>query len=299
VAGCAAQFSKHCLAITWVTYGCSGRVLAKLLIFSCFFMETMLLRRPHFIILQKIVTRATACAIIYHQKMAQADNFNGSESMTDNLAASTKNAVPVTYQYYANHLRTTLVSISFSVFSAMCVASLALGIYLFSLLSKVDGPLSEEAKDRLAYVSNIYDGFLAWTSMCFLICAVIFLFWLFRANKNSHAIYPEKKFEFTPGWAVGSYFIPALSLFWPYKVMKEMWIANVVKSTDKRHALLLIWWFAFLLTNLIPNVASKMTVESLPQMKVYVVVNMFSGIFGMLSALIAIKLVRGIDRVQG
>lgn len=218
--------------------------------------------------------------------------------MTNDLTATAKIAIPVTYTYYDNHLRTTLVTTAFSVFSAMCVASLALGIYLFFLLSKVGSALSEALKERLAYISNYYDGALAWTSMCFLICSVFFLFWLFRANKNSHAIYPETKFQFNPRWAVGSYFIPALSLYWPYKSMKEIWIANVVKSADKSNALILVWWFAFLLTNIIPNVASKMTVETLAEMKVYVAVNMLSSLFGLVSALVAIKLMRGINQSQ-
>jgi hypothetical protein len=218
--------------------------------------------------------------------------------MNNNLAVSPKAAIPITYVYYANHLRTTLVTISFAAFSAMCVASFSLGVYLFSLLSKIDGLPTEEMKERLAYISNYYDGALAWTSMCFLICAVIFLFWLFRANKNSHALDPETKFEFSPWWAVGSYFIPVLSLYWPYKTMKEMWIANVVKAKDKSNKLVIAWWLGFLLTNLIPNIASKMQVESLQQMKTYVGVNLFASLFGFVSAVIAIKLMRGIDKSQ-
>ena len=68
---------------------------------------------------------------------------------------------------------------------------------------------------RLALIAMIY---LA----TFLATVVVFCMWVYRANKNSHG-FGARGMKFSPGWAVGWYFIPFLCLWKPFQSMREMW----------------------------------------------------------------------------
>src|SRR5437868_6687462 len=58
------------------------------------------------------------------------------------------------------------------------------------------------------------------TILVFIITGVLFLRWIHRANRNARAL-GAQGMRFTPGWAVGWYFIPIASLWKPYQAMKE------------------------------------------------------------------------------
>jgi len=54
---------------------------------------------------------------------------------------------------------------------------------------------------------------------------VALLVWVYRANKNLRSL-RAAGLVFTPGWAVGWFFVPFMSLFRPYQVVSEIWRAS-------------------------------------------------------------------------
>ena len=50
---------------------------------------------------------------------------------------------------------------------------------------------------------------------------VTFFFWVYHINLNCHGF--TSNMHFTPGWAVGWFFVPLLNCFRPYQVMQEIW----------------------------------------------------------------------------
>jgi hypothetical protein len=76
--------------------------------------------------------------------------------------------------------------------------------------------------------------------------AVLFLMWVYRANKNGRAL-GAAGMKYDPGWSVGWFFVPIANLFMPYWVLKEIWQA----SSPTPHGgwrqttvspLLALWW---------------------------------------------------------
>lgn len=83
---------------------------------------------------------------------------------------------------------------------------------------------------------------------------VAFLMWVHRAHRNLPAL-RATGMKFTPGWAVGWYFIPYLNLFKPYQVMREICNASAPADApnggDAWHAypapfVVKLWWTTFL-----------------------------------------------------
>ncbi len=85
-----------------------------------------------------------------------------------------------------------------------------------------------------------------------LITAILFLTWMHRVHKNLPAL-GASQLKYSPGWAVGSWFVPIMNLFRPYQVMQEIWRcsdphmlsvagykANMVGGSS-----LVGWWWAF------------------------------------------------------
>lgn len=83
-------------------------------------------------------------------------------------------------------------------------------------------------------------------AVTFLTGLVLALRWIYLANANAHALGAEGM-RFTPGWAVGWYFVPIANLWKPYQAMKEIWQASAVKTDWRvvRVPRLLPWWWAF------------------------------------------------------
>ncbi len=99
----------------------------------------------------------------------------------------------------------------------------------------------------------------------YIAAGVAFLIWIHRAHRNLPSLHAAD-LRFTPGWAVGWFFIPIMSLFRPYQVASEIWKASdpKVDTTDgtswKSVATSPIvgwWWAFFLISNFVANIALR------------------------------------------
>ena len=89
---------------------------------------------------------------------------------------------------------------------------------------------------------------------------VTFLRWIYRANRNLHVLSSEPM-AFSPGWAVGWYFIPIANLFKPYQAMKEIWtVAH--KGTPGGVSILGWWWFLWIVSNVLSRLTLKLALRA-------------------------------------
>lgn len=78
-----------------------------------------------------------------------------------------------------------------------------------------------------------------------LINAILVLTWIQHANHNARHL-GATDMKYTPGWAVGWFFVP-IAWFWkPYQAMKEIWRASANPADWRREQAspLLHWWWA-------------------------------------------------------
>jgi hypothetical protein len=90
--------------------------------------------------------------------------------------------------------------------------------------------------------------------------AAVFIWWLRRAIVNTHAL-RNQDLPFTPGWAIGWWFIPFANLVQPLRVAFQAWRgsdAGAIQSGDphawKRapvNPLLVVWWVVWLVSGLV------------------------------------------------
>ena len=90
-------------------------------------------------------------------------------------------------------------------------------------------------------------------SLGFLVTAVSFLMWMHRVYRNLRAL-GNRILGFSPGSAVGWWFVPFANLVQPYLAMKEIWRGSDPQSFGGTHnqqkasSAVVGWWWAFHLT---------------------------------------------------
>ncbi len=144
--------------------------------------------------------------------------------------------------------------------------------------------------------------------------AITFLIWFHRANKNLPSLGQTGLF-FTPGWAVGFFFVPFLNLVRPFQAMRAVWhgsdpgrlgfdFAPHKANFGSRlgtPSLVGWWWGLFLVFNFIGNAAGRLLTTSQQTMsgfKTGTVLSVISDLLVIPAALVAIRLVGRLTRWQ-
>lgn len=135
-----------------------------------------------------------------------------------------------------------------------------------------------------------------------MVTVVAFAIWVYRANVNARQL-GAQEMEFTPGWAVGWYFVPIFSFWKPYQAVKEIWRASRNPGAWQSEAVpsLLPWWWTFWVASCIAgNLAFRfsLSAHSTADLMVSTQVNMLASATSIPSAILAAVLVGQICDMQ-
>ncbi|MCY1171993.1 hypothetical protein D9M73_121190 [compost metagenome] len=108
--------------------------------------------------------------------------------------------------------------------------------------------------------------------LAFLVSAICVGRWIYRANANAHTL--SDAMMISPGWSVGWYFIPIASLFKPFQAMRETWQVSVCPSDPYSApvpAVMRIWWGLWVASNILSNVSSRISFNTMSFREAWVV----------------------------
>ncbi len=208
-----------------------------------------------------------------------------------------------TERFNSGHTRALIVIVLMGILLLVTLAGVLLNIQQILLLSRIAA--GEAITEFETDVSSLVYGLNAILQLLMLVAtSIAFLFWVHRANKNLRA-FGETNLRFTPGWAVGYWFVPIVSLWYPYKIVKEIWEWSVpqdrIQGREPSGASLIGWWWAsFIIMGFSGQAASRAassatTVDSLTLAQWFYLVY---EIVMVISAILVIVIVRRIDRNQ-
>ena len=109
--------------------------------------------------------------------------------------------------------------------------------------------------------------------------------------------------EFTPGWSIGYYFIPILTLWKPFQAMKEIWRASHNPDswpTEKASSILGLWWFLWIVTNMLGQAVLRMSAGA-EELQEFMRINILTQVSDALAiplALVTLSIVNSIFRAQ-
>lgn len=155
--------------------------------------------------------------------------------------------------------------------------------------------------DRQALLAIAY-------ALLFIATAIVFVVWFHRAHSNLEAL-GARDLNYSSGWAAGSWFVPILNLFRPLQIAQEIWRNSDPSAVGDRYApldtstssaLINLWWATWIISNLIANVATRMSwdVNSPETLKSATVAEMIALVASIIAAVFAISVVSAIHGRQ-
>jgi hypothetical protein len=182
---------------------------------------------------------------------------------------------------------------------------------LVDTIAVITGLASYRLADRAASGSATFEQFNAaearhdlviLTQMSvYLAAAVFFIRWFHRAYANLPAVGSEGLRHGT-AWAIGAWFVPIVSLFWPKQIADEIWRGSDPSlQPDQRPswgqgkvpAVVGAWWLAFIASGLIVGAGWELWggAETYADIKLAAVVEVTGNALGVLSGVLAFAVV--------
>jgi hypothetical protein len=144
---------------------------------------------------------------------------------------------------------------------ATSLMAIAWSSYL--LATQPDYLVTQESEDPENLGLILVDGLQSlFAFVVLLFTIVVFCLWLRRSNAALRTG-GVSGLRFTPGWAVGWWFVPFANLYKPYEVMVELWRATTPGRDDwafaPRSPALGWWWGFWIVSSLAGNAAARLT----------------------------------------
>ncbi len=154
--------------------------------------------------------------------------------------------------------------------------------------------------DQLWNVYNsLYNGYVA--LVLYFLTMIFVLIWIYKANKNSHAL-GAIKMKYSPFGSIGWYFVPIFNYFKPYKAMIEIYQTSITNKKWEEEPVsryIWLWWISWVLFWVSILQAFKISVKSINNDYVNIAGPMFlSDIFYLISTIFFILLIKDIYHHQ-
>lgn len=132
---------------------------------------------------------------------------------------------------------------------------------------------------------------------------VFFCMWLHRAYKNLRAFSTWSRLDSSPGWAVGSFFVPFINLVVPYRAVKEVWEKSWpsdegLLSAPAAPATFPLWWTFWLLSVFAGNLSTRLYFRGDVPESTQTMVSILASFLSIVAAVFAYLVVDAIDKRQ-
>jgi hypothetical protein len=214
---------------------------------------------------------------------------------------------PNPYGYRSGHLRAL---------AAMIALAACAGVHLllatmngFVAGGVLGGPGAAGAgEEALSVVDALRAVALLINFLVYLAAVVAFLLWLHRAYSNLRPL-GAKHLNYSPGWAVGYFFIPFANLVRPYQAMREVWrwskpvgagadmIEGLSFTADTSAPLVGWWWGLWITCNVAANLYYRLGDEKGME-DAASRLGLLNDLATIAAAAVAILMTRSIDRMQ-
>jgi len=129
---------------------------------------------------------------------------------------------------------------------------------------------------------------------------IIVLRWIHQASSNAHVLSrASMAMTMSPGWTVGFFFVPIMSLWKPFRGVRETWQASENPEDPMAvpvPAVLRWWWGAWITMTILSNISIRLSLDADTSEKL-IAVSWFGVVAFPVDVVLTITLTRIIDRV--
>lgn len=200
--------------------------------------------------------------------------------------------------------RGTGVMVLLGVCAVIAVFGLVSGLLQLKVLERVAGG-AEISEGDAALSDMIYAGVGLLQMGAFLLTAIVWLTWLHGAYGNLRLVGTGEA-RFTPGWAVGYWFIPFINLFRPYQIMRDLSVRSAARNEEEGTSpatgsnLVGLWWLSYLTSAMVGRIFMRQSLgaEDLAGFVTSTKSGLVNDVATLLAAVLALALIRSIIASQ-
>ncbi|WP_086883876.1 protein kinase domain-containing protein [Streptomyces rhizosphaericus] len=193
-------------------------------------------------------------------------------------------------------LATALMSM-FGIWLVLTLLDMALNISLLDAYFAHDsGVVSDDLRTKRSDVDAMDSG----TGVAALVLVVLWLVWFRTAYINSTVLSPGRQ-RFGSGYSVGAWFIPIAQLWLPKQIANDVWTSSTPPGPGRRGRAVLHWWWTFFVIMFLMfpvNGISEIVGDNVREQRPSVAISIVDDSIGILTALLAIAVVRRITKMQ-
>jgi len=140
----------------------------------------------------------------------------------------------------------------------------------------------------------------------YIISSVTFILWFRRAYFNLHQ--RVNYLSLSEGWAAGSWFVPIISLYRPYNIMKELYEETIILLTKNQikiekpfsTTILVLWWTFWIITNFLGQFIFRYSrsTDSIDELITTTILSIILNSIGILLAFITIKIIKDYASIE-
>lgn len=148
----------------------------------------------------------------------------------------------------------------------------------------------------IIFMLAILDMLVYWTT------AVFFCIWLYRAYGNLRAFNSWIRPDYSPGLAVGSFFIPFVNLVLPYRAVREVWQKSVppdpLQPVSDPPASFPLWWLFWLVAAFVSRISFRVSFRDDVTESTATMISIVASALSIVAAVFAYLVVDAIDNRQ-
>ena len=190
--------------------------------------------------------------------------------------------------------RARRVRVALAAVAIVDIVAMISGVLQLRLLQRAQ---TEEISEEAASTNDLLYGGVGLVQVAaVVVTAVLFIRWFHRAYRNLGVLGGLPRYG--AGWAIGGWFVPILNLWRPKQIANDIWRGTdpelppggaPARKGGQLPALFALWWGGWVISNLIDNVAFRLTLraEELPELISSTQVNLLADGFEIPLALVA------------
>lgn len=161
------------------------------------------------------------------------------------------------------------------------------------------GASGDSALDRADLADTLTAVAASAQAAVLLACAVVFVIWLWRVRVNAEVFAPDGHSK-ARGWVIAGWVVPFVSLWYPRRIVLDVWDASSPEGKPAGHALVNLWWTLWLVSNVAGRFLASMAGEADTSREIHdtMVQMMFADGVDLVAALLAAAVVLRLTRMQ-
>jgi hypothetical protein len=145
-------------------------------------------------------------------------------------------------------------AILLAVTAAVDVFALGADLYLYDVTGDVlGGGAGAAVRDRSDLADTLTDAAGVAQGFMLFVCAVVFVIWLWRVRRNAEVFAPDGHRK-ARAWVIAGWVVPIASLWYPRRVVVDIWDASSTREKPEGHGLINAWWTLWLISNTVGQV---------------------------------------------